>query len=144
MEVGATTAAQQQRKRKPIPLSKTKLFHLHLMAVLPSLPEKLLLFLTQLVESREVVEVPGDVIPLKGLGKILLRGLHKTLGAPEEETGEKMEEEKEVEKEVEGEDSNIVLIYSLFFIVTTFFPFDIIKLQITDIKFDKIRKKLAR
>ena len=119
MEVGATIAAQQQKKRKPIPLSKTKLFHLHLMAVLPSLPEKLLLFLTQLVEAREVVEspeaveVPGDVIPLKGLGKILLRGLHKTLEAPEEETGEKMEEEKEVE----GEDSNIVLIYSLFFLL---------------------------
>ena len=129
MEVGATTAAQQQRKRKPIPLSKTKLFHLHLMAVLPSLPEKLLLFLTQLVEAREVVEspeaveVPGDVIPLKGLGKILLRGLHKTLEAPEEETGEKMEEEKEVEKEVEGEDSNIVLIYSLFFYCNHFFSF---------------------
>ena len=129
MEVGATTAAQQQRKRKPIPLSKTKLFHLHLMAVLPSLPEKLLLFLTQLVEAREVVEspeaveVPGDVIPLKGLGKILLRGLHKSLEAPEEETGEKMEEEKEVEKEVEGEDSNIVLIYPLFFYCNHFFFF---------------------
>ena len=70
------------------------------MAVLPPLPKKLLLSLTQLVEAREVVkspeavEVPGDVIPLKGLGEILLRGLHKTHKAPEEKTGEKMEEEK--------------------------------------------------
>ena len=121
MEVGATTAAQQQRKRKPIPLSKTKLFHLHLMAVLPSLSEKLLLFLTQLVEAREVVEspeaveVPEDVIPLKGLGKILLRGLHKTLKAPEEKTREKMEEEKEVEKDVEDDDYKIILIYLFLF-----------------------------
>ena len=82
------------------------------MAVLTPLPKKLLLFLTQLVEAREVVEspeaveVPGDVIPLKGLGKILLRGLHKTLEAPEEETGEEVEEEKEVEKDVEDENYN--------------------------------------
>ena len=152
MEVSATTAAQQQRKRKPIQLSKTKLFHLHLMAVLPPLPKQLLLFLTRLVEAREVVELPevvearkvveshevvealGEVIPPKGLGRILLRDLHKSLKAPgeevEEETGEEMEEEKEMEKDVEDEDYNIVIIYSLLFFVTTcFFSFYIIKLR---------------
>ena len=135
MEVGATTAAQQQRKRKSIPLSKTKLFHLHLMAVLPSLPEKLLLFLTQLVEAREVVESPeavevhGDVIPLKGLGKILLRGLHKTLEALDEEMGEEVEEEKEVKRTWRMK-ITIVLIYLLLFYCNhLFFPFNIIKLQ---------------
>ena len=44
------------------------------MAVLPTLPKKLLLFLTELVEARkvlespEVVEAPGEVISPKGLG----------------------------------------------------------------------------
>ena len=119
MEVSATTAAQQQRKRKPIQLSKTKLSHLHLMAVLPPLPKKFLLFLNQLVEAREVVWAPGEVIPPKRLGRILLRDLHKSLKAP----GEEMEEEKEMEKDVEDEDYNIVIIYSLLFFVTTCFFF---------------------
>ena len=83
------------------------------MAVLPPLPKKLLLFLTQLVEAREVVWVPGEVIPPKRLGRILLRDLHKTLEAPEE--GEEMEEEKEMEKDVEDEDYKIILIYLLLF-----------------------------
>ena len=120
MEVGPTTAAQQQWKRKPKQLSKTKLSHLHLMAVLPPLHKKLLLFLTKLVEAREVVDLPdvvvapGEVIPPKGLGRILLRGLHKTLEALEEETGEEVEEEKEVEKDVEDENYNCFNLFIAF------------------------------